>query len=80
MGAVSGILPADPAELAPWPTPGPGPSLEAIDDDTLRHLELALHLACGRSHTALKRNHRQFLCFMFRSIKAERERRNVLVL
>lgn len=73
-------LPADPAYLLPWPTVDDPVSWAQFDDDILPHIEHSLRLACGRSRSALKEKHRQYLCFLFRAVKRERERRNLLII
>lgn len=52
-------------------------SIEATDTGDLIDALLALQLACGRSHSALKKKNRQYFCLLMRVLVAELERRNV---
>lgn len=47
-----------------------------VSDSDLWNTQLALALACGRSHSSLKKKHRQWLCDLFRALAAESERRD----
>jgi len=52
--------------------------LSLLTREQLIESQLSLHLACGRSRSALKKKHRTFLCFAWRVYAAEINRRDAL--
>ncbi len=50
--------------------------LGLLSDDQLYSTMLSLALACGRSHSALKKKHRERICFMFDLLAIESNQRD----
>ncbi len=46
-----------------------------LSNDDLFRTQITLALACGRSRSALKKKHREHICFLFEALKLESDRR-----
>lgn len=55
--------------------PAPDAQWHGVTDAQLEAAQVALALACGRSHSALRDKHRQYFCFLFSALRNESTRR-----